>query len=59
MAMTIFIGFNPHLGPLPAGAGCGHSPLSLVACRQIARGKATATNQAPCQFVAMGVSAWK
>src|ERR1700754_4030603 len=58
MAMTIFMGY-PRLRPLPAGAGCGQSSLSAGARSIAARASATATNQAPCQFAAAVISAWK
>jgi hypothetical protein len=58
MAMTIFMGY-PRLRPLPAGAGCGQSSLSAGARSIAARASATPTNQAPCQFAAAVLSAWK
>jgi hypothetical protein len=58
MAMTIFMGY-PRLRPLPAGAGCGQSSLSAGARSIAARANATPTNQAPCQFAAAALSAWK
>src|SRR6476661_963334 len=58
MAMTIFMGY-PRLRPHPAGAGCGQSSLSAGARSIAARASATATNQAPCQFAAAVLSAWK
>jgi hypothetical protein len=59
MAMTIFMGSAPRLGP-PCGSRVDDS-LACALSREISLSpsNAAATNQAPCQFAPSAVSDWK